>query len=690
VSARAPSSSLGLAAVLPLATALACTDPPPPVAPTPPRAKVRLRAFTETTPVRAIAAVAGEVFVAKGPTLERWPAGGGVVELSARHGLPGPNVLAIAGDEQRRRLWVVTDGGVGYYDLVGETFEALPASPLAATLGLSPAAPPPVPSPPSDGTPPGASPTEAAPPAAPPTVVAVSAIDDGLWLGHPRGLYYVSRKGGWSSTPIADPVAALHQSRDGWLWVGTDRGLYGRNPKGKTFAFGPAQGCEVVTPRWIAGAPGGGVLVVGEDADGYQRIAVGRASVWRSFKLSPSTRWEAGVTLGDRLAVLTAAGLFAVTAGPPPAQAPLSRDEVRLLPVTGAAASDLHIARLPATPPMASRTLAALGDALLIGTDELGVARQPLDSARPTGWYRRGAMVDNASSLAVTCLAKADCWIATGAPRAWRWNGGVFRPAGPVDEIVLAIARANDGTLYGLHRPRDGDAIAVSRIVGETWEPLAIRLTTPGTAPEVSFAKAAPDDLLWVGLRYRDRDGDVRPWGIATIDLLTGSVAYHHASIDANERKLGVLPVPTSTVDAAFLGDREVWLASLQGAVRMTGDEVTVWNESSQLDSELLSAVAVSTGGLVFVASADGVGSFDGERWRFAPELRFAVNDLALGPDGRLWLGTERGLAIFDGKKVRRLDVRRGMVENQVLDVTLDEFGRVWTRGPGSIAVITP
>jgi len=74
----------------------------------------------------------------------------------------------------------------------------------------------------------------------------------------------------------------------------------------------------------------------------------------------------------------------------------------------------------------------------------------------------------------------------------------------------------------------------------------------------------------------------------------------------------------------------------------------------------------------------------------FAPELRFAVNDLVLDTLGRLWMATERGLAIFDGKRVRRLDVRRGMVENQILDVTLDEFGRVWTRGPHSLAVVTP
>jgi ligand-binding sensor domain-containing protein len=124
--------------------------------------------------------------------------------------------------------------------------------------------------------------------------------------------------------------------------------------------------------------------------------------------------------------------------------------------------------------------------------------------------------------------------------------------------------------------------------------------------------------------------------------------------------------------------------------VLLRGDDVTVWNEGNQLESELLSAIAVSPGGVVYVATPDGVGTYDGERWRFPGELRFAVNDLVLARDGRLWMATERGIAIFDGKKVRRMDVRRGLVENQVLDVTVDEFGRVWARGPKSLIMVTP
>ncbi|MEZ4400253.1 MAG: hypothetical protein R3B06_09550 [Kofleriaceae bacterium] len=664
---------LGLALV-------SCGDPPVTRPPQVPRAKVHLRAFTETTPVRGIVALGREVFVDKGAAVERWRADGTLVELSAAHGLPGGQVLAMAGDHRRGRVWIATDGGLVYYDTKADTLEIIPTSPIAADLGLAPRA-----ASPPDGPPP----EPAAPPPATP-MPAAAAADDGVWLGHARGLFYVSRRGGWTSTPITDPVTALHADARDWLWIGTDRGLIGRDPGGQTVAIGHAQGCDVVSVRWIVDGPGAAVMAVGEDRDGHQRIAIGAGGQWRSFKLSPSTRWLAGTATGGRVVVAASDGLYAVSEGPGPAPAPLQRDGVRLLPVAGADGPALRIERLPATLPGGARVVAADERDLLIGTDDLGVARQPIDSAQPLGWLRRAAMLDHASSLTVLCSSKDDCWVATGAPRAWHWQAGRFTPAGPVDDVVLALVRSRDGKLYAFHRPPLGNEILLSAVDGDTWSPLPVQLVTPGARPEVSFAKASGDGSVWVGLRYRDADDDLRPWGIAAVDLDTGVVAYHHASLDTAERKLGVLPVPTSVVDVAFLGSDEVWMASHEGAARLDGIDLTVWNEGAQLESELLNAVAVSTGGLVFVASDVGVGTFDGERWRFPPALHFPTHDLGLDRAGRLWLATDRGLAIYDGKRVRRLDVRRGMIENQVLDVAIDDFGRVWTRGPGSLAVITP
>ncbi len=637
----------------------------PTVKPPPSPGKVRMRAFTETAPVRHVATVGGVVFVAKDHGLERWT-GKDVLLLKGTHGLIGDRVLGLAADPRRNWLWVVTDGGVGTYDVAGGGFVELPSSTIAASLGLG-----------------GDSAIKS-----PESVPIAAAVDGGVWVGHGRGLHHVSSSG-WTPTEIVEPVTALHLDAAGGLWIGSARGLRHRRPDGSVVSIGRAQGNEIVAVRAIAAAPEGGVLVLGLDDGGRPRLAGGSGATWWTYKLPDGAPWSGLAALGGRTVVLAEDGMFAVVR---PGSSSTPRDSVTLVAVSTAIAGPapaLRVDRLEARPPPGATTIAADGKEVLIGTRELGVARLTLDTAQPTDWLRRAEMLDSAGTLAVHCPGADDCWIATGAPRAWRWRGEGFEPAGPPEGVVLAVTRDSGGTLYGLHRTTDRGAIEIARIDGETWTPLGVSLRTPGTRPEVSFARFAPDGLLWVGLRYHDGD-DVQPWGVALVDISLGAVAYHHASGDRRDRDRGILPVPVGVLDVAVLGEDQVWMASHEGAVRMQGENVKVWTEGSQLESELLNAIAVSAGGLVFVASPDGVGTYDGERWAFPPTLRGDIRDLALGADGRLWMATDRGIAIFDGGAIKRIDVRRGLVENEVLDVTLDELGRVWARGPQSLTLITP
>ncbi len=624
-----------------------------------------MRVFTETSPVRHVAAVGGVVFIAKAHGLERWT-GDDMLVLSGTHGLIGDRVLGLAPDARRSWLWVATDGGLGYYEVASGGFVELPSSTIAASLGLG-----------GDGS--------IAPPA---SIALAAAVDGGVWVGHARGLHHVSASG-WAPTEISDPVTALYLDAAGGLWIGTTRGLRYRRPDGSVVSIGRAQGCELVAVRAITGAPEGGVMVLGTDDGGTARLAAGSGVTWWTYTLPAGAAWTALTGLGDHTVALSDDGLVAVSR---PLTGTPARDSIKLVPMSataGVPAPGLRVEPLAARLPGAATVVAAEGNELLVGTSELGVARVALDSLAPRGWLRRAEMLDEAGTLAVHCLGPDDCWIATGAPHAWRWRGEGFEPAGPPEGVVLAITRDADGVLYGLHRTGDHGGIAIARIDGETWVPLGVELKTPGVQSEVSFAQFAPDGLLWVGLRYHDEDS-VQPWGVALVDVSLGAVAYHHASGDRRDRARGILPVPVGVVDVAFLGEDQVWMASREGAVRMQGENVKVWNEGSQLESELLSSVAVSAGGLVFVASPEGVGTYDGERWSFPPALHGNVNDLALSADGRLWLATDHGVAIFDGGNLKRIDVRRGLVENEVLDVTLDELGRVWARGPHSLTLITP
>jgi hypothetical protein len=616
---------------------------------------VRVRAFTEPSPVRLVASVGNHLFTAPAHGLDRWDADGKALSLDLGHGAAGDRAVAMAPDQGRGWLWVATVSTVGYYDVAQQSFAEVPAPPKSIGLDLT-------------------------------TVRALApSTDGGVWIGNPKGLFYVNPAGQWTATPITDPVAALYSADDGWLWLGTKSGVIGKNPQGASFRFGSDQGCEIAAARVVVRAPGGAVMVIGEDKSGKQEVAIGGSTGWSSYRVSPDATWEAAVAQGDQVIALGQGHLYRLAARSGERRQ-LSRDGYRLSPTAGTAAPPV-IDPIDATLPDGQPTITAWGDDIVIGTRDLGAARIP-QAGGPIAWLHRGAMFDGATSLSVACRNKDDCWVATGARRAWRWRGDGFEPDGPLDQAVLAVVRAPQGDVYALHRPGDAKKITISKVDPDGWKELAT-LETPGDHPEVSFAAFSPGGLLWVGLRYH-QGKEEHPWGVALVDVALGAVAYHHASGDQREARRGVLPVPIGVVDGAFMDEDEIWFATSEGVARLSGKKVTVWNETSGLESEIVRAIAASPGGIVFAATGAGVGEYDGDRWKFPKELGFPVNDLALAGDGRLWLATDRGVALYDGKKIKRLDVRRGLVENEIDDVALDAFGRVWARGPGSLTLISP
>jgi len=643
-------------AILPLLALGACPRGGDAPRPNGPGKTVRVRAFTEPSPIRLVASVGTYLFTAPSHGLDRWDANGRALSLDLGHGATGDRVLALAVDASRGWLWAVTEAAAGYYDVSHQTFTELPPPPKVVGIDF-------------------------------PTVRAIAPSNDGgVWIGHGKGLFYANPAGQWTATPITDAVRSLYAADDGWLWLATSGGVIGKKPTGESFRFGPDQGCLIASARVIVRGPGGAVLAIGEDKAGKQQVAIGNDQSWTSYRVSPDARWEAAVAHGDDVVVLGNGRLYRVGARKVERR-PLTRDGFRLLPTAGSAAAPV-VDNLDVAVPAGAPSIAMWGDDAVVGTFDVGTARVGRGGAGPITFLRRGAMFDGATSLSVACRRPDDCWIATGARRAWRWRGDGFEPDGPADQIVLAVVRSPSGDVFALHRIGDTKKLSVSRIDGGGWTSIA-QLETPGDRPEVSFARFSPGGLLWVGLRYH-AGAEERPWGVALVDVSLGAVAYHHKSNDQREVKKGVLPVPIGVVDGAFMDEDEVWFATSEGVARMVGKKITMWNEANGLQSELVRAIAASPGGVVFAATGAGVGELDGDKWQFPRDLAFSVNDLALAADGRLWLATERGVALYDGKRVRRLDVRRGLIENEILDVALDSFGRLWARGPSSITLISP
>jgi len=649
------------------AVATGC-PPPDPVAPPPippvSTGKVRVRVFTEPSPVKEFGSAGKFLFVATEDSIQRWDDAGVVMVMTADHGLSGEHVVALAPDGDRKWLWVLTDGGFGHYDAQSEVYTELQAPPAAMNIDYSELAKE------------GASLT--------------AAIEGGVWVGTSKGLLFASDKGGWLQLPVKDPVRAVVRDRANWVWIATKGGLLGRKPNGDILKIGAAQGCEVADPRLLVEAPGDRVMVIGADGDGHEKISVGNSKGWTSYRALPELAWDAATREGDSVMLMGGGRVYRVAQASATAGVrPLARDGVRLVPTQTGVASEWVIDPIDLVLPPSPTTLGTRKDELLVGTRDLGTARYARGDAHPRDWLRRKQMFEDANALSVACRTQQDCWIATGARQAWHWTGERLAAGGP-EQIVLAVARDPSGAIYALHRSPSEKEVHLSRIeaTGGSWTQIVkVALVTPGDVPEISFARFASPTALWVGLRYRDGN-ERRAYGIAIVEPATSKVTYHRTEQSALATKSKMLPIPIGVVDADLRGD-VAWFATNEGVARLQNNAVKVWTEADGLRSELARAVTIAQDGSVLVGTGAGAAVWDGKAWSFPPALQFEINDLVATHNGQVWMATERGIAAWDGKKVRRVDTRRGLAENEVLDVAADQFDRVWARGPGSLTLVS-
>ncbi len=85
--------------------------------------------------------------------------------------------------------------------------------------------------------------------------------------------------------------------------------------------------------------------------------------------------------------------------------------------------------------------------------------------------------------------------------------------------------------------------------------------------------------------------------------------------------------------------------------------------------------------GLVWFGTNNGVAAYDGETFRSFGTGRGSqhIYSLAIEPNGDVWAGTwGAGLSRFDGKTWRTFTVADGLPSNHVFALHTDEAGRLW------------
>jgi signal transduction histidine kinase/ligand-binding sensor domain-containing protein len=108
-----------------------------------------------------------------------------------------------------------------------------------------------------------------------------------------------------------------------------------------------------------------------------------------------------------------------------------------------------------------------------------------------------------------------------------------------------------------------------------------------------------------------------------------------------------------------------------------------VWTHAEGLPADTVKAIAQTADGYLWVGTDEGLARFDGYEFvTFTKESGAlpgdSVETLAAGKDGTLWIGTTDGLSRYRNGKFKILTTRDGLPDNFILSVFEDHKGTLW------------
>jgi ligand-binding sensor domain-containing protein len=245
-------------------------------------------------------------------------------------------------------------------------------------------------------------------------------------------------------------------------------------------------------------------------------------------------------------------------------------------------------------------------------------------------------------------------------------------PNGLADAFVYKVLKASNGdtwiaTWSGANRILGGDLNDRSK-----WEVYTVENTKGGLPNDWVYSLAeGKDGEMWFateGGPARFKDGKWQHWKVGA--------PYEKIK---NDPKFGVDPSKFSEHHAQQA--REMGLEGKSGA--------------GAYNPNYIVSMVVDPDGVVWCGTwGGGLSRFDGKRWRnytmsdgLPGNLIFMLNR---GPSGKLWIGTNNGVAILDGdkveaKKIKLLTTKDGLFSNTVFSMATGEDGSEWLGSFGGV-----
>jgi ligand-binding sensor domain-containing protein/two-component sensor histidine kinase len=117
----------------------------------------------------------------------------------------------------------------------------------------------------------------------------------------------------------------------------------------------------------------------------------------------------------------------------------------------------------------------------------------------------------------------------------------------------------------------------------------------------------------------------------------------------------------------------------------------SVWTQQQGLPQDAVHAIAQTTDGYLWLGTDEGLARFDGyefvsfNRQQGAPKSN-SISALAAGKDGSLWIGSRNGLTRFKDGQFQSYSSKDGLVDNLVSSLFVDHAGILWIVAGGNLS----
>ena len=301
--------------------------------------------------------------------------------------------------------------------------------------------------------------------------------------------------------------------------------------------------------------------------------------------------------------------------------------------------------------------------------DEVG----PLCKADETTLHCYGQAdgIGDPTAEALAADAEGNLWI--GGPTAiTRWKPGSYSTIAP-DALkaavglagVESIAAAPDGSvLVGISR--NGPGLGLERLAQGQLKPF-LAPAFDGSGIRVSFLKTDREHTLWIG---------------------TMANGIYHIGKDRAEH-FGSAQGLSSDSTAQIYQDHEgnIWVATSKGIDEFHDLNVATYSTAEGISTDVVESVVAARDGTVYAGNNvldlirdDHVSSIGPAQGLPGQEVTSLLEDHA----GRLWVGVDNRLAIYENHKFFVINKRDGSPLGAVVSMTEDTEGNLWAETLGN------